>query len=79
MHSICTLPSRFLADLSALLAVGYGSQGHGQGLNARDQGINIIVGVREGGQSWKEAVEDGWVSFIVLSQSLAAGAIDGRR
>ncbi|KAL7413323.1 ketol-acid reductoisomerase [Mrakia frigida] len=44
-----------------LAMIGYGSQGHGQGLNARDQGINVIVGVREGGASWKEAIEDGWV------------------
>ena len=47
--------------------IGYGSQGHGQGLNARDQGINVIVGVREGGASWKEAIEDGWVSTSVTS------------
>lgn len=37
--------------------------GHGQGLNARDNGLNVIVGVREGGDSWKMAQEDGWVRF----------------
>lgn len=42
--------------------IGYGSQGHGQGLNARDNGLNVIVGVREGGESWKQAQEDGWVN-----------------
>ena len=66
------------ADPSALLAVGYGSQGHGQGLNARDQGINIIVGVREGGQSWKEAIEDGWVS-ISSSRRRLVEAVGARR
>ena len=54
------------ADLSIIQGrkvaiVGYGSQGHGQGLNARDNGLNVIVGVREGGESWKQAQEDGWV------------------
>ncbi|KAF1911081.1 ketol-acid reductoisomerase mitochondrial precursor [Ampelomyces quisqualis] len=44
-----------------LALIGYGSQGHGQGLNMRDNGLNVIVGVRENGQSWKEALEDGWV------------------
>ncbi|KAF1940586.1 ketol-acid reductoisomerase [Clathrospora elynae] len=41
--------------------IGYGSQGHGQGLNMRDNGLNVIVGVRENGTSWKEAEADGWV------------------
>ncbi|PWN27535.1 ketol-acid reductoisomerase [Jaminaea rosea] len=49
----------FKNDTFALL--GYGSQGHGQGLNLRDNGLNVIVGVRKGGHSWKEAIEDGWV------------------
>ena len=44
-----------------LALIGYGSQGHGQGLNARDNGLNVIVGVRENGESWKQAMEDGWV------------------
>lgn len=42
--------------------IGYGPQGSGQSLNARDNGLNVIVGVREGGSSWKEALNDGWVS-----------------
>jgi ketol-acid reductoisomerase len=44
-----------------LAIIGYGSQGHGQSLNARDNGLNVIVGVRENGESWKQAQEDGWV------------------
>jgi hypothetical protein len=45
-----------------LAMIGYGSQGHGQALNARDNGLKVIVGVRKDGTSWKEAIEDGWVS-----------------
>lgn len=44
-----------------LAMIGYGSQGHGQSLNARDNGLKVIVGVRENGESWKQAQEDGWV------------------
>ncbi|WOO83516.1 putative ketol-acid reductoisomerase, mitochondrial [Vanrija pseudolonga] len=56
-------PSRlqeFFKD-DTLAMIGYGSQGHGQSLNARDQGVKVIVGVRKGGESWKQAIEDGWV------------------
>ncbi|KAH3674254.1 hypothetical protein WICPIJ_009635 [Wickerhamomyces pijperi] len=44
-----------------LALIGYGSQGYGQGLNMRDQGLNVIIGVRPNGASWKAAIEDGWV------------------
>ncbi|VVT54891.1 uncharacterized protein SAPINGB_P004314 [Magnusiomyces paraingens] len=44
-----------------LALIGYGSQGYGQGLNLRDNGINVIIGVRKDGASWKAAIEDGWV------------------
>merc|ERR1711977_543722 len=27
----------------------------------RDQGLNVVVGVRKNGQSWKDAQQDGWV------------------
>ena len=56
---LAKLQDYFKNDTLAL--IGYGSQGHGQGLNARDNGLNVIVGVREGGESWKQAQEDGWV------------------
>ncbi|MFL2989091.1 MAG: ketol-acid reductoisomerase [Candidatus Neomarinimicrobiota bacterium] len=40
--------------------LGYGPQGRGQGLNMRDQGFNVILGLRKGA-SWNKALEDGWV------------------
>lgn len=49
----------FKNDTFAL--IGYGSQGYGQGLNLRDNGLNVIIGVRKNGSSWKTAIEDGWV------------------
>ena len=53
-----------------LALIGYGSQGHGQGLNARDNGLNVIVGVRKDGESWKQAQEDGWVRASGASTSV---------
>jgi ketol-acid reductoisomerase len=51
-----------------IAVIGYGPQGSGQSLNARDNGLNIIVGLREGGRSWNEALADGWVhNYIIYS------------
>lgn len=50
--------------------VGYGPQGHGQSLNLRDNGINVIVGQRKGGKGWDEAVRDGWVEGKNLFPSI---------
>ncbi|KAJ3041397.1 Bifunctional acetohydroxyacid reductoisomerase [Rhizophlyctis rosea] len=41
--------------------IGYGTQGYAQSLNLRDNGLNVVVGVRKGGHSWKKAQQDGWV------------------
>lgn len=50
--------------------IGYGSQGRGQGMNARDQGLDVIVGVRKDGASWTAAQEDGWVCILFPRLSL---------
>lgn len=43
-----------------IAVIGYGVQGPGQSLNLRDNGLNVIVGQREGSKSWDKAVADGW-------------------
>jgi len=45
--------------------IGYGSQGRAQALNMRDSGIDVVVGVREGGKSWKMVKEDGLVPLPI--------------
>jgi ketol-acid reductoisomerase len=41
--------------------IGYGVQGPGQGLNMRDNGIDVIVGQsKKFKPDWDRAVEDGW-------------------
>lgn len=46
--------------------IGYGVQGPGQALNLKDNGMNVIVGQRKGGTSWKKAEADGWVENVTL-------------
>ncbi|KAH9945197.1 ketol-acid reductoisomerase [Epithele typhae] len=73
---LAKLQDYFKDDTLAL--IGYGSQGHGQGLNARDNGLNVIVGVREGGESWKQAMEDGWVpgkTLFPIEEAINRGTI----
>ena len=41
--------------------LGYGVQGPAQAMNMRDNGINVIVGQRQGTKNWNKAIEDGWV------------------
>ncbi|KAG2220660.1 hypothetical protein INT45_008203 [Circinella minor] len=48
----------FKDDTIAVL--GYGPQGRGQALNLRDNGVNVIIGQREG-KTYQQAIEEGWV------------------
>ena len=50
-------------EVTAIL--GYGPQGKGQGLNMRDQGFKVVIGLRKG-RSWDRALEDGWVEDETL-------------
>ncbi|MEM6282758.1 MAG: ketol-acid reductoisomerase [Chloroflexota bacterium] len=52
------------ADLSLLegktiAVLGFGSQGHAHSLNAKDNGMDVVVGLREGSSSWAKAEADG--------------------
>jgi len=63
-----------------LCMLGYGTQGRGQALNLRDNGMNVIVGVRKGGKgsSWEKAVADGWVpgkSLFEIDDALKKGSV----
>jgi len=73
---LAKLQDYFKNDTLAL--IGYGSQGHGQGLNARDNGLNVIVGVRKDGESWRQAMEDGWVpgeTLFPIEEAIHRGTI----
>ncbi|RLF98685.1 MAG: ketol-acid reductoisomerase [Thaumarchaeota archaeon] len=55
--------------------IGYGNQGRAQALNMRDSGIDVIVGVRVGGRSWKKAEEDGFKPMSIEEASRKADII----
>ncbi|MDQ3459699.1 MAG: ketol-acid reductoisomerase [Deinococcota bacterium] len=56
-----------------IAVLGYGSQGHAHALNARDSGLQVVVGLREGSASWAEAEGQG---LEVMSVAEAAEAGD---
>lgn len=53
--------------------IGFGSQGHAHAENLRDSGVEVIVGLRKGGSSWKKAEDKG---FKVMSVGEATKAAD---
>jgi ketol-acid reductoisomerase len=58
--------------------LGYGVQGPGQAMNMKDNGIRVIVGQRQGGESWKRAVNDGFVpgeTLFPLEEAAERGTI----
>jgi len=42
-----------------IAVIGYGIQGNAQANNMKDSGLNVIIGLKEGGNSWKKAESDG--------------------
>ncbi|XWX05139.1 ketol-acid reductoisomerase [Aggregatilineales bacterium SYSU G02658] len=68
------------ADLSLLqdktiAVIGYGSQGHAHALNARDSGLNVIVGLYEGSKSKAKAEADGLRVFTVAEATKQADVV----
>src|SRR5436853_7194657 len=61
-------PERIQAILGkeTVAILGYGVQGRGQSLNMKDNGVNVVIGMREGGKGWDLAQQDGWVKGKTL-------------
>jgi len=58
-----------------IAVIGYGSQGRAQALNMRDSGVNVIVGLRKGGESWSKAEQDGFKPKTIEEASAEADII----
>ena len=46
-------------DGKRIAILGYGSQGRAHALNLKDSGLDVVVGLRPSGASWKKAEADG--------------------
>jgi len=58
--------------------LGYGVQGRGQSLNMKDNGVNVIIGLRDKGRSWDLAQQDGWTpgkTLFSLEEAADRGTI----
>jgi ketol-acid reductoisomerase len=59
--------------------LGYGVQGRGQSLNMKDNGIRVIIGLRDkSGRGWDLAQQDGWVpgqTLFSLEEAAQRGTI----
>jgi ketol-acid reductoisomerase len=66
------------ADVAAIAdkpvaILGYGSQGRAHALNLRDSGVDVRVGVREGGKGWRNAEADGFKPTSPVEAAKGAG------
>jgi ketol-acid reductoisomerase len=58
--------------------LGYGVQGRGQSLNMKDNGVKVIIGLREKGRGWDLAQQDGWVpgqTLFPMEEAAARGTV----
>jgi ketol-acid reductoisomerase len=58
--------------------LGYGVQGRGQSLNMKDNGVNVVIGLRDQGRGWDLAQQDGWVpgkTLFSLDEAAQRGTI----
>jgi len=58
-----------------IAVLGYGIQGNAQSNNMKDSGLNVIVGVKEGGSSWQKAQADGHKVMSITEACKAADII----
>lgn len=74
-------PERIKAILGneTVAVLGYGVQGRGQSLNMKDNGVNVVIGLRENkGKSFDLAQQDGWVpgkTLLSLEEATKKGTI----
>jgi ketol-acid reductoisomerase len=58
--------------------LGYGVQGRGQSLNMKDNGLRVVIGLRDKGKGWDLAEQDGWEpgqTLLPLEEACRRGTI----
>ncbi len=64
-----------LLDGKTIAIIGYGSQGHAHALNAKESGINVVIGLHEGSKSKSKAEADGLQVLSVADATKAADVV----
>lgn len=67
-----------ILEKETVAVLGYGVQGRGQSLNMRDNGVKVIIGMREKGKGWDLAQQDGWVpgkTLFPLEEAARRGTV----
>ena len=70
--------ARQVLERETISILGYGIQGPGQALNMIDNGISVIVGQRQGTDSWNRALSDGFIpgeTLFSLEEAARRGSI----
>jgi len=55
-----------------IAVIGYGSQGHAHALNAKESGLDVVVGLRRSSKSWGEAEKAG-LRVMEVAEAAKAG------
>jgi len=58
-----------------IAVIGYGSQGHAHALNAKESGLNVIIGLYEGSRSWEKAKAQGFEVCLAAEAAKKADII----
>ncbi|GAA4299176.1 ketol-acid reductoisomerase [Anaerocolumna aminovalerica] len=64
-----------LLEGKTVAVIGYGSQGHAHALNAKESGVNVIIGLYEGSSSWKKAEAAGFQVYTAAEAAKRADII----
>ena len=64
-----------LLEGKTIAVIGYGSQGHAHALNAKESGMNVIIGLYEGSKSWDKAVKQGFEVYTAAEAAKKADVI----
>ena len=69
------------ADLSlineqVIAIIGYGSQGAAHAQNLRDSGCKVVIGQREGGPGYQDAIRDGFAPFDIETATRQADIVN---
>jgi ketol-acid reductoisomerase len=64
-----------LLEGKTVAIIGYGSQGHAHALNAKESGVNVIIGLYEGSRSWKKAEAAGFQVYTAAEAAKKADII----